>query len=238
MFPKDGIKISAVLLHSHNAGFGVRLRHFRGQKELPWILWDDNYDNYVQPTRALREEVRVLPGDQLTMECHYKTNETTLQSSFATSQEICNAILLVTPRIEDYGTCVSGMNAPEARERFLGIRNASWVQDEWLEWRAESPEQLRGLRVTEISDRLVDWTEEKRRELQRFHERNPQVNHCFKDVALLTLEEYRKLPVGPLGVLDPTPMDTERGLTEPVEYPFGAKAYVPPEDESCQLPLD
>lgn len=34
MFPRDGINVISVLLHSHLAGRKLQLRHIRGQKEL------------------------------------------------------------------------------------------------------------------------------------------------------------------------------------------------------------
>ena len=46
-------------------GVRTRLHHFRDNKELPWISYDDNYDNKHQPMRKLRDEVKVMPGDQL-----------------------------------------------------------------------------------------------------------------------------------------------------------------------------
>lgn len=34
MFPRDGINVVSVLLHSHLAGRKLKLRHIRGDKEL------------------------------------------------------------------------------------------------------------------------------------------------------------------------------------------------------------
>ena len=65
--PADGINIFTVFPHSHLLGRKMKLRHFRGQVELPWILTDNNYDFNFQQARPLREPVNVLPGDQLTI---------------------------------------------------------------------------------------------------------------------------------------------------------------------------
>lgn len=65
IFPRGGIKFYAMLLHSHNAGRELRLQHFRGHRELPYVISDDNYSFNYQQWRVLTREVRVLPGDQL-----------------------------------------------------------------------------------------------------------------------------------------------------------------------------
>ena len=53
------IKIFGVLLHSHLAGYAIRLRHFRNGVELPPISVDDSYDFNFQETRILEKEVVV-----------------------------------------------------------------------------------------------------------------------------------------------------------------------------------
>ena len=57
----EGIKLFAVMLHTHLAGYSVRLRHFRNGVELPSIDQDDSYDFNYQEARMLQEEVVVLP---------------------------------------------------------------------------------------------------------------------------------------------------------------------------------
>lgn len=48
------------------SGRKLRLRHFRDGIELPWLSTDDNYNFDYQQNRPLLEEVKILPGDQLT----------------------------------------------------------------------------------------------------------------------------------------------------------------------------
>jgi len=51
----------------------MKLRHFRGNSELPWIASDDHYDFDYQQNRQLREVRKMMPRDQLTMgrsNCH------------------------------------------------------------------------------------------------------------------------------------------------------------------------
>lgn len=230
MFPPEGITVSTVMLHSHNAGIAMRLRHFRRGRELPWILYDDNYDNKVQPSRNLRQEVRILPGDQLTLDCHLRSNRTVV-GGFSTQQEMCLAVLvyyMANNQTRSYSLCVSGIQSPEARREFLGVENVTWVQENVLEWVADSPEAVRGRRISEISDTMVDWTPAKRRELQLFHEIQPQTGSCFRTVSGLSLAEFMLIPEGPPAVPMPGPVDTPVNWVGPVSYPYWAVPYVPP----------
>lgn len=86
--PQTGIQAFNVLLHSHLAGkrkfiykscfvnsyklcclFStgrqIKLRQFRNGTELPWIANDDHYNFNFQQNRPLRNEITILPGDQL-----------------------------------------------------------------------------------------------------------------------------------------------------------------------------
>lgn len=49
-----------------SSGRKLRLRHFRDGIELPWLSADDNYNFDYQQNRPLLEEVKILPGDQIT----------------------------------------------------------------------------------------------------------------------------------------------------------------------------
>ena len=53
------IKVFADLLHTHLAGIGLRLRHFRDGVELPYVDSDMNYDFNYQETRRRNQEVIV-----------------------------------------------------------------------------------------------------------------------------------------------------------------------------------
>ena len=48
-------------------GRELRVRHYRDGKELPWLLSDTHYDFDYQQARLLPQEVKLLPGDHLTM---------------------------------------------------------------------------------------------------------------------------------------------------------------------------
>lgn len=65
--PSQGIKFFNVFLHSHLSGRKLKIRHFRNDIELPWLIRDDHYDFDYQQNRPLLDEVIVLPGDHLTL---------------------------------------------------------------------------------------------------------------------------------------------------------------------------
>lgn len=49
------------------AGRKERIRHFRGDEELPFIANDEHYDFNYQNNRHFRTELKLLPGDHLTL---------------------------------------------------------------------------------------------------------------------------------------------------------------------------
>jgi len=63
----SGISIFNVQLHAHMFAKKLKFRHFRKDRELPWIAYDDNFDFNNQQPRVLDEERKVLPGDRLTI---------------------------------------------------------------------------------------------------------------------------------------------------------------------------
>lgn len=101
-FPKEGIHVVSVMLHSHLAGRKLKLRHVRAGKELPPLAQDDHYDFNYQQSRALSQDVIILPGDALVTECTYSTlnrNKPTL-GGYSTKEEMCLAFVLHYPRTE------------------------------------------------------------------------------------------------------------------------------------------
>lgn len=66
-FPDKGMNAFSVLFQMGQLGRMIRLRHFHGTEELPWILSDDNYNHTYQQIRLLSNKVTILPGDQLTL---------------------------------------------------------------------------------------------------------------------------------------------------------------------------
>jgi len=126
--PREGIQISGAIVHMHNTGAGGTVQHFRGNRELPWIRSDDNYGFNFQHILTLHSDVSVLPGDMLTVQCHFdntRVNGTTV-GGYSSQQEMCIAFLLYYNRNINYVQCGSEIESEWARERFLGIGNVTW----------------------------------------------------------------------------------------------------------------
>ncbi|XP_060522348.1 MOXD1 homolog 1 [Cylas formicarius] len=143
VFPKDGINVVSVMLHSHLAGRKLKLRHLRAGKELPPLAQDEHYDFNYQQSRALSQDTNILPGDGLITECSYSTqtrNKPTL-GGYSTREEMCLAFVLHYPRTELAG-CYS---IPPVRYFFenLGVKefygkNMSVIEQALLEGKMES----------------------------------------------------------------------------------------------------
>ena len=94
----DGLNVLAVWPHAHTTGkinllekipqklqvnyfllqlIGrkIKTRHFRGDTELPWIEFDQNFDFNLQSFRTLDPMVKILRGDQLTVECEFDSTQ-------------------------------------------------------------------------------------------------------------------------------------------------------------------
>ena len=63
----EEIKMYAGLLHTHLVGSAIRVRHFRGDKELPIIQQDDSYDFNFQEVRTFKEELTVKKVTNISM---------------------------------------------------------------------------------------------------------------------------------------------------------------------------
>jgi hypothetical protein len=73
-FPKAGINIFAVTMRTHEIGKKVRLRHIRGNEELPPIVEDSNFDINYQEYLRLSSPVKSMPGDRMIAECTYDSS--------------------------------------------------------------------------------------------------------------------------------------------------------------------
>ncbi|KAG0722424.1 DBH-like monooxygenase protein 1 [Chionoecetes opilio] len=83
--PPEGVKSFTVFLHGHYLVRAIRMRHFRGHQELPPIAVDDNYAADYQQSRRLYMEVKLLPGDHITI-------------GWRAEDEICQAFIKYYPR--------------------------------------------------------------------------------------------------------------------------------------------
>ncbi|CAL8126013.1 unnamed protein product [Orchesella dallaii] len=101
MIPESGIRIVNTMVHMHLVGDKIRMRHLRNGVELPIIAEDNYYDFNYQQSRTLKNEIVVLPGDELLSECEYKTTDSPkyIVGGLATHQEMCQIFLFYYPRI-------------------------------------------------------------------------------------------------------------------------------------------
>lgn len=96
----------------------------------------------------------------------------------------------------------------------LNVQFSRSSQD--LEYIVDKPDELAGLRVTEVSDNYVNWDSQRRAEYQDFVLREPQVNRCPMELFTLPATE--------------TEVDI---ILREVRYPYEARPYRPP--KSCSL---
>ncbi|ODN04974.1 DBH-like monooxygenase protein 1 [Orchesella cincta] len=177
MIPARGIEIFAAQGHTHGSGRKMKLHHFRGGKELPWIYKDENYDWTFQTTRPLQTERKVLPGDHLTMSCSYDNTwtNTTTPSGFASRDEMCLTTIYHKTPIPYY-TC-SGQIPQETLLRLVGVQDVTW--DQITQRRVvTSPPALSGKTLAEITDRRVFWSKQLRATIAAVTVSSPQVIAC------------------------------------------------------------
>ncbi|XP_064083982.1 MOXD1 homolog 1-like [Macrobrachium nipponense] len=131
--PEKGVNVFGAFLHAHALGRNMTLRHIRGHKELPVVMQDLNYDFNFQETRNLKEELVVLPGDSLIVECGLDSTSRSGPTfgGFGAYQEMCHSILYYYPRV-DLTSCFSELSAKSLFDA-LGIEDASTQKGEKLE---------------------------------------------------------------------------------------------------------
>lgn len=176
------------------------------------------------------------------IDCTYDntwTNSTVL-GGFRTRQEMCLSYVVYYNLLRDYSYCRSEIISPAYRQRFLGVRNVTWMESH-IDWVAmpPSPRFLVGRTVTDISD-SVEWDKESREELQQVHEQHPQTMQCSRDLhsrdAAEVEQTLQSFPDNSGGLVFNsgdyrTSVDTENDYIGPVEYPRSVIPYEIPEDD-------
>ena len=106
--PADGINVVSGMMHTHLAGEKVHLRHVRDGIESEYVMVDEYYDFNYQITRNLKEEFKVMPGDELMNQCTYNTKDRTgmTYGGFSTWEEMCGTFVRYYPRT-DLAHCTS-----------------------------------------------------------------------------------------------------------------------------------
>jgi len=99
-------------LHAHFKSTEIRVRHIRGDEELPYLAWNRNYDFDYQQSILLDEITQILPGDEIIVECTYDTEdaEGMIIGGENTFDEMCLAYFGVYPNPE-LSWCLSTWHA-------------------------------------------------------------------------------------------------------------------------------
>eukprot|EP01084_Bolivina_argentea_P288018 494266_1 len=100
--------------HMHVLGREQYLRHIRNGKELALLDMESGYDFSLQHLTIFSQQIEILAGDELIVECVYDSTEknTTTYGGPATYDEMCLSFLLVYPKPK-IKTCVSDYWIPD-----------------------------------------------------------------------------------------------------------------------------
>ncbi|CAL8069307.1 unnamed protein product [Orchesella dallaii] len=234
MLPSTGVQIHSLTLHAHTQARRMRLRHFRGNQELKWIINDDNYDYNYQVVRTLPEPVTILPGDQLTTECSFDNtgrNNSASSSGYSTKDEMCTTFYVINKKIQ-YLLCSSEYPVDTFMSRF-GIQSLTWDVEKYERIvNSAKNSSIVGLTMGEVVGNWSSWSTEERvtweRELMYGkHNANCPNVRFFGAVGYPYIALLQTLNItAPFN--DP---DSFIGTPFPsgsVTYPVGATTYTPP----------
>uniref|UniRef100_A0A671NDQ8 Monooxygenase, DBH-like 1, like n=1 Tax=Sinocyclocheilus anshuiensis TaxID=1608454 RepID=A0A671NDQ8_9TELE len=109
--PHD-LHVFSLMLHTHLAGWKVRVGHFRGGKQIDFLAADENYDFEYQEATNLGKTKTVKLGDKLLVECTYNTEKrsTLTWGGYSTLDEMCLAFLVYYPAMNLAKDTVTWLN--------------------------------------------------------------------------------------------------------------------------------
>ncbi|MBN3307113.1 MOXD1 protein, partial [Amia calva] len=173
-----GIRVFAVLLHSHLAGRALRTRHFRKNKELQPLAYDNEFDFNFQEFQYLEEERLILPVYNLITECKYNTRDRKNMTwgGLSTRDEMCLSYLLYYPRI-NLSRCES---LPEITGQltFIGVKEIYSPATTWP-FIIKSPRKYNNLSFMEAMDKYR-WSKKRGKEFNELVVRLPMNVRCAK----------------------------------------------------------
>ncbi|ODM90114.1 hypothetical protein Ocin01_16568 [Orchesella cincta] len=253
MFPPEGVEVVGIRLHAHLSSRRLRVKHFRFGTELPFIQNDNNYDFNYQQWRWLYNPVKVLPGDQITVQCGFdntwKNDSSSTVSGYSTRDEMCVSWLLINKRLP-HAWCMSEYPTENTLARF-GIQNMTWdleLHDRVIH-SATDPQNV-GLTFTQLTTNVMrNWTPEQKLELENDQLYTEQYAFCPNYISAGRIHNYlsliqQELPegvefpllegVGNEGVSDTT-LTTPGRTSRRARYPREIPQYIPP--TSCPAPV-
>ncbi|XP_071944655.1 DBH-like monooxygenase protein 1 [Antedon mediterranea] len=164
MLSGEEMKIFAVSFHAHLAAIAMRLTHYRNGKYIGEISRDKTYDFNLQEFRYLKDEWIVKPGDDLLVECVYKTmdREKVTFGGLSSRDEMCSAFIFYYPKV-NAGNCYS---VPQQKNLHLNLDNSKDVRE---------------------SIESIEWTDEKRNVIRNWWYDTPRMSRCTSNF----LEGYK-----------------------------------------------
>ncbi|KAG5682780.1 hypothetical protein PVAND_012111 [Polypedilum vanderplanki] len=153
---EDGITIIGIQMLTHEMGKTIKVRLVRNGKEHFPIAQDHNLDSEYLEYRTFNKGIKVLPGDDIVVECNYDSfdkSKLTL-GGFGAQQEICLATLVYYPRQEKMSTCQS---KPKTKN-FLKSLNIEKLKNS-PPFTIELPEKYAG-KTLEEHLKTYDWKTE------------------------------------------------------------------------------
>nr|XP_039261995.1 DBH-like monooxygenase protein 1 homolog [Styela clava]XP_039261997.1 DBH-like monooxygenase protein 1 homolog [Styela clava] len=181
--------VFSVTLHGHLTAKSMKLRHFRGKKELEPIAKDDHYDFDYQESQFM--DVKIRKGDSFIMQCDYdtigKTNVTT--GGLGTRNEMCTSFVFLYPALKlDF--CDSRVPVMETEESFvslvwgLGESVTKEEGDRIAKEAQEKPVEVMDVLATMVLNK-VEWTDEKRKFAEKYMAESKRRPFCTYRQKLL-----------------------------------------------------
>ncbi|ODM94234.1 DBH-like monooxygenase protein 1 [Orchesella cincta] len=177
----NGLQVFNSLLHGHLSAKKMKLRHFRGDKELPWFDVENHYDFNFQQSKPFPEVKRILKGDHLTVECTYDSrwNEgKVVVGGLSTREEMCMAFLWYYPK-QTFEYCSSYYRLAD-HFATLGITNytsSKPVNGALREYQIHRPAALAGEYKESLSTKF-SWTPAFLNEYQDKHKYDVHTSVC------------------------------------------------------------
>ncbi|EDV25403.1 uncharacterized protein TRIADDRAFT_55464 [Trichoplax adhaerens] len=109
--PAAGINVLGGMLHTHLAGRTLTVKHYRDGKELANLAHNPHYDFNYQDLMFYKQEIKIMPGDQLTTICGYNTEgrKKVTVGGIGTKDEMCLGFFLYYPK-QEMSVCLSYEN--------------------------------------------------------------------------------------------------------------------------------
>lgn len=120
----EGINVFGANMKTHSLGRKIKVGVVRNGEEIEPLALESNLNYDYLENRVFDKVKKILPGDQITVECTYNTfkrEQFTLGGESA-DEEVCTATLMYYPKQEQLVSCYSQSNIANLLKA-LGIEN-------------------------------------------------------------------------------------------------------------------